>query len=89
MKRVIEIDGERFSSLEEFYDEVSERLIPGAYWGRSLDAFNDILRGGFGAPDEGFILVWKNHKHSQRRLGYDETVRQRRSRSRGPCLLST
>ena len=80
MKRVIEIDGERFSSLEEFYDEVSERLIPGAYWGRNLDAFNDILRGGFGTPDEGFILIWKNHKHSQRRLGYGETVRQLRLR---------
>jgi RNAse (barnase) inhibitor barstar len=80
VKRVIQIDGARFSSLEEFYDEVGERLIPGAYWGRNLDAFNDILRGGFGTPNEGFILVWNNHKLSQQRLGYDETVRQLRLR---------
>lgn len=44
--------------------------------GRNLDAFNDILRGGFGTPDGGFTLRWLNHEVSQRRLGYDETVRQ-------------
>ena len=46
-----EIDGKNFSTLEEFYDEISRVLIPGAQWGRNLDAFNDILRGGFGTPD--------------------------------------
>ena len=79
MKRRIEIDGVRFSSLEGFYNEVSERLIPGAKWGRNLDAFNDILRGGFGTPEEGFVFIWKNHRLSQERLGYDETVRQLRT----------
>ena len=71
-----EIDGTRFSTLEEFYEEVSRVLIPDAYWGRNLDAFNDILRGGFGTPEEGFVLVWKNSDLSRRRLGYPETVRQ-------------
>ncbi len=45
MKRVYEIDGQRFSTLEEFYEEISRVLIPGAGWGRNLDAFNGILRG--------------------------------------------
>jgi RNAse (barnase) inhibitor barstar len=80
MRLTFEIDGARFSSLEQFYDEVSERLIPGANWGHNLDAFNDILRGGFGTPDEGFVLVWKNHALSQERLGYAETIRQLRLR---------
>jgi RNAse (barnase) inhibitor barstar len=80
MKSTLSIDGARFKTLEEFYDEVSERLIPGVSWGRNLDAFNDILRGGFGTPEEGFILAWENHKHSRERLGYDETVRQLRLR---------
>jgi RNAse (barnase) inhibitor barstar len=71
-----EIDGARFAALEEFYDEVSRVLIPGAYWGRNLDAFNDILRGGFGTPEGGFTLVWKNSDVSRERLGYPETVRQ-------------
>ena len=68
------IDGERFSTLEEFYEEISRVLIPNARWGHNLDAFNDILRGGFGTPDEGFVLVWENSAVSKRRLGYSETV---------------
>jgi len=75
-KRVFEIDGADFDSLEGFYDVISETLIPNANWGRNLDAFNDILRGGFGTPDEGFVLRWKNSSISQQRLGYAETVRQ-------------
>lgn len=70
------IDGERFSTLEEFYEEVSRVLIPGAGWGHNLDAFNDILRGGFGTPDEGFVLVWEHAEISKARLGYAETIRQ-------------
>lgn len=69
------IDGERFSTLEEFYDEISRVLIPNVSWGHNLDAFNDILRGGFGTPDDGFILIWENSAVSKRRLGYPETVR--------------
>ena len=66
----------KFSTLEGFYDEISRVLIPGAYWGRNLDAFNDILRGGFGTPKGGFVLIWKNSQISRERLGYSETVRQ-------------
>jgi RNAse (barnase) inhibitor barstar len=64
MKPTFEIDGLRFHTLEEFFDEVSQILIPGADWGRNLDAFNDILRGGFGTPYGRFVLVWKNHEES-------------------------
>jgi RNAse (barnase) inhibitor barstar len=75
-KQVCEIDGASFSTLEEFYDEVSRKVIPNASWGHNLDAFNDILRGGFGTPDEGFVLRWKNSELSRQRLNYEETVRQ-------------
>jgi RNAse (barnase) inhibitor barstar len=71
-----EIDGSRFSTLEEFYDEISQVLIPGVFWGHNLDGFNDILRGGFGTPETGFRLVWKNSHLSRESLGYSETVRQ-------------
>ncbi|HEV2117538.1 MAG TPA: barstar family protein [Terriglobales bacterium] len=77
-KAVYEIDGDRFSMLEEFYDEISQVLIPGSYWGRNLEAFNDILRGGLGTPEGGFVLVWKNSQLSRERLGYSEAVRQLR-----------
>ena len=75
-KLIYEIDGRDFNTLEEFYNIVSQRLIPGADWGRNLDAFNDILRGGFGTPQAGFVLRWVNSALSRDRLGYAETVRQ-------------
>ena len=71
-----QIDGARFSALEEFFDEVSRVLVPGRQWGHHLDAFNDILVGGFGTPSGGFTIDWKDHALSQERLGYDETIRQ-------------
>ena len=39
-KRVYVIDGRKFTSYREFRDEVGRVLIPGAQWGRSLNAFN-------------------------------------------------
>jgi RNAse (barnase) inhibitor barstar len=70
-----EIDGHDFSTLEGFFDEIGHVVIPGAEWGHNLDAFDDVLRGGFGTPDDGFVLRWKNHELSRQRLGYPETVR--------------
>jgi RNAse (barnase) inhibitor barstar len=72
---IYEINGERFFSLEEFYEEI-DRAMNLQPWGHNLDAFNDILRGGFGTPEEGFIIHWRNHNISRQRLGYRETVRQ-------------
>jgi RNAse (barnase) inhibitor barstar len=70
------LDGTKITSLEAFYDQVSERLVPGVTWGRSLDAFNDILRGGFGTPQGGFVLRWADSEVSRANLGYPETARQ-------------
>jgi RNAse (barnase) inhibitor barstar len=69
-----EIDGRDFSTLDGFYDEISRVLIPGAFWGRNLDAFDDVLYGGFGTPDERFALIWKNHELSRDVLGQDFVV---------------
>lgn len=70
------IDGKNFDTLETFYEEISSVLIPDVSWGRNLNAFNDILRGGFGTPDAGFELIWANAPLSKQRLGYPETIRQ-------------
>lgn len=70
-----EIDGKRFATLEEFYDEI-DRVMHLSPWRHNLDAFNDILRGGLGTPEGGFAIRWKNHKISRDRLGYPETIRQ-------------
>ena len=75
MKPTIIISGDLFSDLQGFYFHFQERALSGAKLGMNLDAFNDVLRGGFGTPEEGFILVWKNHILSKERLGYEETQR--------------
>jgi hypothetical protein len=75
-RRTYELDGSRFSTLEGFFDEVSTVLIPGAGWGHNLDAFDDVLYGGFGTPEDGFRLIWRNAESSRRALGHAETVRQ-------------
>lgn len=75
-KAVYEIDGRDFATLQEFYEVVSRVLIPGTVWGHNLDAFNDILRGGFGTPEDGFVLRWMNSALSRKLLGYPETVLQ-------------
>ena len=62
------LDGSACTTLDTFYDEVSRKLIPGARWGRNLDAFNDILRGGFGTPAGGFTLRWVHSGVSRRTL---------------------
>ena len=77
-----EIDGQRFSTLDGFYDEFTRVVIPDTDWGHNLDALDDLLCGGMGTPDGGFILVWRNSDKSRRDLGYAETVRQLEERLR-------
>jgi hypothetical protein len=76
VKLRIEIDGSRFDSLDGFYGEIN-RVIPGSaeFGGVSnLHLFNEVLIGGYGTPEDGFILVWKNHELSRQRLGYAEML---------------
>ncbi len=80
MAREYVLDGEKVTSLEAFYQQISDTLIPGADWGRNLDAFDDILSGGFGTPEDGFVLRWTHSGTSRENLGYAETVRQLQKR---------
>lgn len=77
-KSVVTIDGARFTDLSGFFDHFQERAGLGAAWAHNLDAFNDVLRGGFGTPQGGFVLLWQHHALSRQRLGYAETARQLR-----------
>ncbi|WP_375205725.1 barstar family protein [Hyphococcus sp.] len=76
MLKQFQIDGSNIKSLDDFYDEISRVLIPNVFWGRNLDAFDDILGGGFGTPDEGFVIRWSNSAASRNGLGYSQTVRE-------------
>lgn len=70
------LNGGEITSLEAFAEHVSRVLGLDQYWRGNLDAFNDILRGGFGTPEEGFIIRWVNSDASRVHLGYAETTRQ-------------
>jgi RNAse (barnase) inhibitor barstar len=70
-----ELDGRRFSTLDGFWDEIDRVLLLDSVWGRNLDAFNDVLGGGFGTPEGGYELVWSHHELSKERLGHAETIR--------------
>lgn len=74
-KPTLRIDGARFHDHAGFMEEVSRLLQPDVSWGRNLDAFNDILRGGFGTPEGGFVLEWLHSDVSREALGFPETVR--------------
>ncbi|WP_414089049.1 barstar family protein [Rhizobium sp. BR 314] len=69
------IDGSRITSLEALYDEITRVLVPDHFWGRNLDALDDILRGGFGTPDGGFTIRWSHSAVSREALGYPATVK--------------
>jgi hypothetical protein len=78
------LDGSAFATLEEFSQHFSERVLGGYQWRGNLDAFNDVLRGGFGTPDDGFVLVWRDHALSRSRLGHAEMA-NRLERLRQTC----
>lgn len=72
---VLVIDGARFSDLDGFAREFS-RLLCHYTWRGNLDAFNDLLRGGFGTPEGGWVLRWRNSELSRAALGYEATTRR-------------
>ncbi len=75
----ITIDGNRFNNLEEFYTEIDRLLTRDLDWktGHNLNAFNDLLRGGFGVHEYGeeLHITWINAAKSKTDFGYDATVR--------------
>lgn len=73
---IYEIEGNNFSTLEEFWQEVEKVFADfidevGAF-GKNFAAFRDILCI---APKE-TVVIWKNSKLSLRKFGYKETKRQ-------------
>lgn len=74
----ITIDGEKFSDMDEFYDEMERLLTKGLSWrtGHNLNAFHDLLRGGFGVHEYGETVDfrWINAKKSREDFGYAATA---------------
>jgi RNAse (barnase) inhibitor barstar len=77
--RTLLLDGNDFSTLLSFYSAVEKVLTKDLGWeiGRNLDAFNDVLRGGFGVHDyeEPTQLIWLHSGKSRKDLGWEETLK--------------
>ena len=65
----IEINGHNFSNIDGFYDEIEDKFTRNLEFktGRNLDAFNDILSGGFGVFDveDTIDLIWLGSNKSK------------------------
>ena len=72
------IDGSKFKDIYGFYAEVDRVLTKDLTWkiGHNLDAFNDLLHGGFGIHEygESITIIWENANKSKNNLGYNATV---------------
>jgi RNAse (barnase) inhibitor barstar len=69
MRPEVIIDASQFSDLGGFAEHFGKVALRGQHcWNGNLDAFNDILRGGFGTPEGGFTMVWRNHQKSRQDL---------------------
>ena len=77
-RTMIVFDANRSSTQASFYQEVENTCTKDLGWsiGRNLDAFNDLLRGGFGVYDyeESIQLIWSHSDKSRKDLGWAETV---------------
>ncbi|RYF64628.1 MAG: ribonuclease inhibitor [Cytophagaceae bacterium] len=77
MVKQIEIEGSSINDIASFYEEINRVFMAGESWriGQSLDAFNDLLYGGYGALQgaQSVELLWHNMDHSRKALGYQTT----------------
>lgn len=77
MVKEITINGSLVRDIPSFYEEMNRVFMAGENWrmGNNLDAFNDVLHGGFGAiaGKEPVRLLWKSMEQSRQALGYEAT----------------
>lgn len=73
------LEGMRINDIATFYEEINRVFMAGEGWrlGESLDALDDMLRGGYGATQgfETVALRWRDMEHCRRTLGIDATRR--------------
>lgn len=72
-KQTIIINGNKFTDVESFYDEIDRVLTKNLDWktGHNLNAFNDLLWGGFGVYEyeEQVKITWTKFTESKKVLG--------------------
>ncbi len=71
-RQVYVIDGGLFDTKEQFFTLAGRIFTNGCIQtGHNLDAFNDLLRGGFGRHGYGepIHIIWRNVNRSRWQLG--------------------
>lgn len=91
MKKII-IEGKNITNIETFYDEVNRVFMLNENWkiAQSLDAFNDLLYGGFGEINgkENIRLIWKNIEENQKSLGVQTTLEFYQNKLKSPEIFN-
>ena len=71
------LEGKDIVDIPSFYTQINAQLMQGEDWslGESLDAFNDLLYGGFGAAKDADLLEieWHDIDISRKHLGIETT----------------
>lgn len=62
------LNGLAIHSLDDLYDQLSNRLSLPAHFGRNLDALWDVLSTDVAGP---FKIVWKHSDDSKKSMGKD------------------
>ena len=77
MKKEFVIDGNRIKDKSSLYEEINRQFMHEESWqlAESLDAFDDLLYGGFGAikEKEEIKIVWLNFDSNKEAFGLDFT----------------
>ncbi len=72
------LEGENFHDIDTFYEEINRLVMEDEDWelGSSLDAFNDLLYGGYGILQgyEELKIIWLNSEKSRGDLGLETTL---------------
>lgn len=93
MKTTIIFDGTNIHDIPSFYEEVNRVFMVNTDWrlGQSLDAFNDMLYGGYGKikGDEEIELVWKNFEQNKKDLGLELTKSYYEEKLKSPNKFNT
>ncbi|ATD66553.1 MULTISPECIES: barstar family protein [Luteimonas] len=77
MPNILTLDGSRIHDITSFFDEVNRVFMADEDWAlaHSLDAFDDLLHGVYGALDgeARATLVWTEFERSRAALGIPAT----------------
>ena len=77
MYKQIVINGSSIHDIKSFYAEINRVFMHNETWeiGESLDAFNDLLYGGFGIIENGenTKIIWLDIESSKAALGFEIT----------------